>query len=420
MLKNNFIYQDEYMFFTFNNIHSSRYNLFIQNGLEDLKLHSGTNSKVSFIQPQYQTGQYMLGVNSPQRSFKLKLAGHNLHKRDIIEICKWLRVGTIGTLSFDFAYDWCYDTVVTQCGEPNLYVQSPDVYTINIEVEWNTLQNPYAHTRYNAYYILDNTSKSLNESSFSDAHYASVFNTDLLIPALTLYEKDNNNYNFRINFLGDSIAYFNFDFQYNPFTYTEAKVNKLSYIKNTEISFTKQTYDLFYTQLKAEINDSLKSVTHTIQYLGLSNLFVADNQLPEQAYYGSHFKNLQVQYNNTPLVFKSPGAPIRIESVKHFEQLKITNYKWFVCKKGAKAGSSSYPYIPPEGVNYPYPYAVTGCTLIYDDEFSTGNFTGDFINDTWYFGFYEDFTLKHDFQYSNPSYEDFQGTLTVQQYMEVI
>ena len=43
MLKNNIVYQDNYMYFKFNGIHSSQYNVMIQNNVDDLKIITGQN-----------------------------------------------------------------------------------------------------------------------------------------------------------------------------------------------------------------------------------------------------------------------------------------------------------------------------------------------------------------------------------------
>ena len=157
MLRNNiYAYEDDYMYFTFNGIHSSTYNLIQQNDLEDLKIYADRDTKVDFLQPKYQTGQYLLGVSNPQRKFPLKLVAENVTRVEIKKIIKWLEAGTVGTLSFDYSPDWQYDVVVSEMKDPNIYVLDDENHFIaSFEVTFTTIEQSIAYNKFNSEFTID-------------------------------------------------------------------------------------------------------------------------------------------------------------------------------------------------------------------------------------------------------------------------
>lgn len=416
MLENNYFYQDEYMYFTFNNIHSSKYNLFIQNDIEDLKLYINSDSNVNFVQPQYQTGQYILGTTSPQRPIPLKLAAINLTREDIIELVKWLKVGTMGVIQFDFASDWCFDVVVTSATDPNLYLQDNQLYIISLEVKLSTIYSPYARNSRDGFIVLNNleriTLKKTDNTIFyevplydRDNPYAYInnnilgtFNNSLYIPSIvceSIGKPEQLNYieyKMRVHYLGDSFSYINLDLSISNNS-ENAKLDRIT------LKIDKAQSEYFSSALDITLPNN-NNAYPIIQYKGLSNLFFIDNQLPEQALINSLISKKTVSYNNVPLQFSSAHKPIKIQNKEHLREL-ITGYSsWFVCKAGTPESTNEY-YNAQEG--RVYPSYIKGCEITYYDQIKPNNIVNDLqsilnryeanSNNEWFFGFYDSFGI---------------------------
>ena len=103
MLKNNkYYYQDDYMYFTFKQIHSSKYNLFIVNEDEELRISHEVEQNTEYLKPNYQNSAFLLGSNKSQKIFNLKVAAEGLTLLSYKELLHWLNSGDIGFLYFDY------------------------------------------------------------------------------------------------------------------------------------------------------------------------------------------------------------------------------------------------------------------------------------------------------------------------------
>lgn len=108
--KNNLIYNstDPHLFFTFNNVYSRDWNLFIENNTKGGgdKIVASPDATISFVSPDYGTSTYMSGVSKGQRTFSHTLAASHLTVDEVRYIAKWLEIGTKGFLVYDTDTNW--------------------------------------------------------------------------------------------------------------------------------------------------------------------------------------------------------------------------------------------------------------------------------------------------------------------------
>ena len=57
LINNSYYYEDKYMFFTFDGVHSSKYNLFIVNK-NDLKIENSIGESSEYVSAMFQEGAY--------------------------------------------------------------------------------------------------------------------------------------------------------------------------------------------------------------------------------------------------------------------------------------------------------------------------------------------------------------------------
>lgn len=84
--KHSYWYYDDHLYFHFNNIYSKRYNLFIENGGEDLKVINTASPSTQYNTPNYQNYSYYLGTSLNQRTFKYKVATEGLTQLEFKEM----------------------------------------------------------------------------------------------------------------------------------------------------------------------------------------------------------------------------------------------------------------------------------------------------------------------------------------------
>lgn len=410
--RNNYFYFDDYMYFSFNNIHSSKYNLVIQNDIEDLKLNTDTGAKLDFSSAKYQEGQYYLGVTRPQKSIPLKVVGKELTRAQTIEIAQWLRIGTTGALIFDFAEDWAYDVVVSSLLDFNLYEQEPDTYIVSFEVKFATINSVYARNRYDAAVSSSAVNPTQNEGTETatvsetetqtDTVYS--YNNNLVLPACALIRTDAKQYTLRIFHLGNHHAEIEVDLTYpKPVTAEDVSIK----IEKQEL------FSSSASSLSFEVNLNTGADSSIIRYSSASNLFFINNNLPQQEHQmGRLSLPPKCVYNVTPIDLKAPG-PITVITQDNKSSLLNTSYNTFVCKVGKYDYDTEYFANNEDGTTFnPYPSTVSDMDLELDpsnpdNQIDLTNYEGS------YFGFYTD--AKITCSYDNPSFEVY-----VRQYQEVI
>ena len=99
---------DPHLFFTFNNIYSRDWNLFIENTNKGggTKIVASPDKTVSFATPDYQNNTYYLGTTKKQKTFKHTVAADGLTPTEIQQILQWLKIGEIGFLVYDTNPFW--------------------------------------------------------------------------------------------------------------------------------------------------------------------------------------------------------------------------------------------------------------------------------------------------------------------------
>ena len=396
LINNHYYYNDEYMYFMFNGIHSSKYNLFIQNDIEDLKMNINNNSSVEFASPKNQSGQYVLGVTHPQRTFSLKLAAEGLTREQIRTMVKWLKVGSLGALTFDFAPDWCFDVVIKSNKEPNLYEESANTFIVSFEVEFVTTVSPYARNVQNGIFV---SNGSGNEA----------YNNSLLIPSIIKAEdgteEDFNFSIYRILHLGDASSFVNVKVSYPSTVTIEGETQNVEGLSTFNIIINQMNnlnniIDLVhFSNQGVSIKGIITEVgnDYVFEYRGKNNLFFVNNYLPEQAKSMNiiNSNGFQVIYSTNSLELHSPGAPVKIQSKEHLQELANTGYNYLLCKPATLTESTTYAE---GGTNTSiYPWDIKeGAVIKYREELSEE----DDIKD-YYFVFYTDIKIKEKNTYSN-------------------
>lgn len=103
--KNPTIYNatDPHLFFTFNDVYSRDWNLFIENDQKGGggKIVASPDATLSFTSPDFQNNTYLAGVTKSQKTFSHTLAASHLTYDEVKQIAKWLEVGTKGFLFYD-------------------------------------------------------------------------------------------------------------------------------------------------------------------------------------------------------------------------------------------------------------------------------------------------------------------------------
>ena len=77
MLENKYWYEDEFMYFTFAGVTSSKYNLFIEND-KNMSIVNTIGASSTFSNAYKQEGTYYLGTSRTQKTFKRKCASRGL------------------------------------------------------------------------------------------------------------------------------------------------------------------------------------------------------------------------------------------------------------------------------------------------------------------------------------------------------
>lgn len=114
-------YVDEYTGFTWNNIHSSRYNCFIEN-TGHLSFEPAPAFSNNFINPQFQNRNYYTGMQMQTKKVQLNLVFYQLTLADLNEALLWLDPTVISSFFFDYEPYWKYTCKLASIGTMEKYV----------------------------------------------------------------------------------------------------------------------------------------------------------------------------------------------------------------------------------------------------------------------------------------------------------
>lgn len=390
MSRNNYYYNDEYMYFTFKEMHSSEYNVFIQNDLEDLKMYINSGISIDYASPKYKNDTYLLGVTRSQREIPLKIAAQGLTRQEIVQVLYWLRPGTVGVLNFDFAPDWVYDVIVDSLADPNIYSNGDDKFAFSTEVKFKTVGKYLARNKIDAYVecnkesdyefdlnsacnnnfiipIITTNTSNIDDNSWPIVEYVKNEKEEIIGTQFLATPKQENGYaSFYILNLGNGPSIINVDMNIEE--------NSKEIFFNLNIKFADQF---------AKVSGKAKEKNHILSYSGKNHLFFLDNYLPELAKKMGSVSDLVSEYSNKDLTLNSSVVPFEINTVVQDksivkEYLLGLPYDWFIAIPIEPDDQTEY-LVENEDVQgnkiSPYPLSfketITTCKILFRDQLTT-------------------------------------------------
>lgn len=151
-------YVDEYTGFTWNNIHSSSYNCFIEN-TGHLEFVGAPDFSNNFVSPAFQTRTYYTGMQNSSKKFTLNLVFYQLTLKELNAALGWLDRTIVSDLFFDYEPYWKYSCKLASIGTIEKYVtgrtmyrgKPSDLYLCRVAVQFETVYHPEAISTYCAY-----------------------------------------------------------------------------------------------------------------------------------------------------------------------------------------------------------------------------------------------------------------------------
>jgi len=151
-------YVDDYVGFTWNNVHSSSHNCFIEN-TGHLEFVGAPDFSNNFVSPAFQTRTYYTGMQNSSKKFSLNLVFYQLTLQELNAAFKWLDRTIISDLFFDYEPYWKYSCKLSSIGTMEKYVSGRtmyrgrpcDLYLCRVAVQFETVYHPEAISAYCAY-----------------------------------------------------------------------------------------------------------------------------------------------------------------------------------------------------------------------------------------------------------------------------
>lgn len=146
----------QYIYFTFDGVSSSRFNLVVQNQGEDLLFPSQPGFDNQIIAPIYQGATYLAGVNKKERVFNFNCWVDSLSIDLVREMLTWLSVNKIGSLVLDYNPNFQYRVKINSISDFKHMPINGDSGTSNYEftISFVTIGNPSSEST-TTYTILD-------------------------------------------------------------------------------------------------------------------------------------------------------------------------------------------------------------------------------------------------------------------------
>lgn len=107
----------KYLYFTFDGVSSSRFNLIVQNQGEDLIFPSQPTFENQIITPLYQGATYLAGVQTKDRVFTFSCWVDSITTETVREMLNWLSVNKTGLLSLDYNPNFAYNVKVSNLSD---------------------------------------------------------------------------------------------------------------------------------------------------------------------------------------------------------------------------------------------------------------------------------------------------------------
>lgn len=252
--KNNYYYDDCYMYFTFAGVYSKKYNLFVVNSKGFTKVNT-VGASVKTEAPDYQDMQYYLGTTRSKKTIKIDVATEGLTLDEYKNMMLWLSEGRTGFLYFDSDVDWGWDVVISKIGDatynPN---KNGDIYEFNIQ--FDTIGTYKARTPWDIVFNVDDVFEgTITNGDKTNSEYTIANKWG--IPELIYAKNENNNKIIYLPVIGNCGGYFNYGFLTNG--------------NNSTLKISKDNIDYINYTFSHE------SKNYTIKYYGNSNYVIANN-----------------------------------------------------------------------------------------------------------------------------------------------
>lgn len=365
--QNYYWYNDEYMYFSFNGHHSSKYHLFIQNSKE-LTIENTVGSASEYSNAMMQEGTYYLGTSRKQKTFKRKCAAKLGSMQDYRRMMKWLTVGTTGELVFDNDRYWGWTVVLDTVGDAT-FVQRNNVLIVEFEITFKTIGTYLAHSVYPATWMVEFPTEITTEGELDMSSYVDVIGT--------------NQYNIpSIIVMGAVDDYFGDD-KFSPYGhgyYTYLLLQDISnHKKDIDLSILTKIPSKFivaydgqiYNQTKFNKDDS--DTTYSLSYNSRTSFAYVDeqpaeeNELCKSTYQPNGILNLQSQ---EPIELHAKS--VELEEFRIL--IKLDDESWNEFK------SNNYDYVCISKVNSSHTEYSTSEYIVESNQ--------DYTADTWsYCGF---------------------------------
>lgn len=151
-------YVDEYTGFTWNGLHSSNFNCFIEN-TGHLEFVGAPDFSNNFISPAFQTRTYYTGTASQSKKFQLNLVFYRLTLAELNAALHWLDRSIISDLYFDYEPYWKYSCKLASIGAIKKYPSGRamyrgrpcDLYLCRVPITFETVYHPEAISAYTVF-----------------------------------------------------------------------------------------------------------------------------------------------------------------------------------------------------------------------------------------------------------------------------
>lgn len=323
-------YNDEYMYFSFNGIHSSAYHLFIQN-TKELTIENTIGASSEYSNAILQEGTYFLGTSRKQKTFKRKCAAEGLTKDKYREMMSWLTVGTTGELIFDTDIYWGWTVVLDTVGDASYFTNNNNnTITVEFEITFKTIGTYLAHSVYPATWISDS----------EDAYVDVVGTNQYLIPpvvAIKTEERDLYELNRTTQFLLkiQNICNKKQDFNFNLYTDEALKGDINFNVKKELINYASAILKVEYSNQYGINNiefDSARSLINVNNTIAEDNIYC--KQTIQQNGMMQLSSNLPIELYTTNINRFEPDAIVITLDEDSAKLLKSSNYDYIcLCKK---------------------------------------------------------------------------------------
>lgn len=111
---------DNFLYFTYNGVHSSEFDTFYVNNGEDISFPFSHNVSHKLVSPLNQDRSYWLGSNRGDKKFSMELAVKDKTFYDTEKIFEWLDPSEPGELIIDYRANYLYKVIIDKITDPKI------------------------------------------------------------------------------------------------------------------------------------------------------------------------------------------------------------------------------------------------------------------------------------------------------------